>query len=133
METPPKKKKTGKQTGTKIGTRRKCEGYHVSSHRIHVTTESAGGERVVSTTQEIWEVTRVSEEEVDTTEGEGVDFLTDLLELAGCPQVNDEEGYRNYEKRGISEKRGIETTFLRITNTSNWFLTDHVLKQKVQD
>ena len=27
----------------------------------------------------------------ETTEGEGVDFLTELLELVGYPQVNDDE------------------------------------------
>ena len=41
--------------------------------------------------REIWKVTHVSEEEVDTTEGEGVDFLDELLEMSGWPQVNDEE------------------------------------------
>ncbi len=30
---------------------------------------------------EIWEVTHVSEEELETTEDEGVDFLPELLEL----------------------------------------------------
>ena len=33
--------------------------------------------------REIWEVTRVSEEEVDKTEGECVDFLSELLEVTG--------------------------------------------------
>ena len=32
---------------------------------------------------EIWEVTHVSEQELETTEGEGVDFLAELLELVG--------------------------------------------------
>jgi hypothetical protein len=41
--------------------------------------------------KEIWEVTHVSEEELETTEGEGVDFLTELLEVVGWPQVNDEK------------------------------------------
>jgi hypothetical protein len=41
--------------------------------------------------REIWEVTHVSEEDLETTEGEGVDFLTELLDLEGCPQVNDEQ------------------------------------------
>ena len=41
--------------------------------------------------REIWKVTHVSEEEVDTTEGEGVDFLDELLEMPGWTQVNDEE------------------------------------------
>jgi hypothetical protein len=33
--------------------------------------------------REIWRVTHVSVEEVDTTEGEGVDFLDELLEMVG--------------------------------------------------
>ena len=33
--------------------------------------------------REIWEVTHVSEQELETTEGEGVDFLAELLELVG--------------------------------------------------
>ena len=37
------------------------------------------------------EVTHVSEQDLETTEGEGVDFLAELLEPAGWPQVNDEE------------------------------------------
>ena len=38
----------------------------------------------------IWEVTHVSEEELETTEGEGVvDFLTDFLEMEGWTQVKD--------------------------------------------
>ena len=41
--------------------------------------------------REVWEVTHVREEDVETTEGEGVDFLAELLELAGWTQVNDEE------------------------------------------
>ncbi len=41
--------------------------------------------------REIWEVTHVSEEELETTEGEGVDFLPELLELTWWPQVNDKE------------------------------------------
>ncbi len=51
-----------------------------------VTTETAGGERVVP-----WEVTHVREEDLETTEREGVDFLAELLELVGWAQVNDEE------------------------------------------
>ncbi len=30
-------------------------------------------------------------QDLETTEGEGVDFLTELLDLAGWTQVNDEE------------------------------------------
>jgi hypothetical protein len=41
--------------------------------------------------REVWELTHVREEDVETTEGEGVDFLTELLDLEGCPQVNDEQ------------------------------------------
>jgi hypothetical protein len=33
--------------------------------------------------REIWEVTHVCEEDLETTEGEGVDFLSELLELVG--------------------------------------------------
>jgi hypothetical protein len=35
--------------------------------------------------------TRVCEDDLESTEGEGVDFLTELLELEECPQFNDEE------------------------------------------
>ena len=41
--------------------------------------------------REIWEVTHVSEKDLETSEGEGVDFLTELLELVGWSQVNDKE------------------------------------------
>ena len=41
--------------------------------------------------REVWEVTHVREEDVETTEGEGVDFLAELLELEGWGQVDDEE------------------------------------------
>ncbi len=41
--------------------------------------------------REVWEVTHVREEDVETTEGEGVDFLSELLEVAGWGQVDDEE------------------------------------------
>jgi hypothetical protein len=58
--------------------------------------ESVDGEDMVDVEgfqdeREIWEVTHVREEDLETTEGEGVDFLAQLLELAGCQQVNDEE------------------------------------------
>ncbi len=42
------------------------------------------------TDREIWEVTHVSEEDFETTDREGVDFLSELLELAGWP-LKDEE------------------------------------------
>ena len=41
--------------------------------------------------REIWKVTHVSEEDFETTDREGVDFLSDLLEMVGWTQVNDEE------------------------------------------
>ena len=41
--------------------------------------------------REILEVTHVCEEDLETTEREGVDFLDELLELVGWSQVNDEE------------------------------------------
>jgi hypothetical protein len=41
--------------------------------------------------REIWEVTNVCEEDLETTEGEDVDFLGELLELVWWTQVNDEE------------------------------------------
>jgi hypothetical protein len=39
--------------------------------------------------REIWEVTHVSLQELETTESEVVDFLSEPLELAGWSQVND--------------------------------------------
>jgi hypothetical protein len=39
--------------------------------------------------REVWEVTHVCEEDVETSEG--VDFLCELLELVGWGQVDDEE------------------------------------------
>ena len=41
--------------------------------------------------RDIWEVPHVSEEDLETTEREGVDFLDELLDLTGWSQVNDEE------------------------------------------
>ena len=41
--------------------------------------------------REVWEVTHVCEKELETTEGEGVDLLAELLELEGWSQVNDDE------------------------------------------
>ena len=42
------------------------------------------------------EVTHGREEDLETTEGEGVDILAELLELVEWPQVNDEETERSY-------------------------------------
>ncbi len=41
--------------------------------------------------REIWEVTHVSEQDLETTEGEGVDLLDKHLDLVGWSQVNDKE------------------------------------------
>ena len=41
--------------------------------------------------REVWEVTHVREEDVETTEGEGVDFLGELLDLSGWTLVDDDE------------------------------------------
>ncbi len=41
--------------------------------------------------REIREVTHVWEEDVETTEGEGVDFLSELLDLSGWTLVDDDE------------------------------------------
>ena len=58
--------------------------------------ESGDGEGMVDDDcfpddREVWEVTRVREEDVETTEGEGVDFLAELLELSGWTLVDDDE------------------------------------------
>ena len=58
--------------------------------------ESGDGEGMVDDDcfpddREVWEVTHVRGEDVETTEGEGVDFLAELLELVGWGQVDDEE------------------------------------------
>ena len=41
--------------------------------------------------RDIWKVTHVTKQELETTEGEGVDLLDELLELVGWTQVNDDE------------------------------------------
>ncbi len=41
--------------------------------------------------REVWEVKHVREEDVETTEGEGVDFLPEILELSGWTLVDDDE------------------------------------------
>ena len=48
--------------------------------------------------REIWQTTHVSEEELETTEGERVDTLApswQLLELVGWSEVNDKETEKN--------------------------------------
>ena len=54
-------------------------------NEIHSIVEDDPGEEddMDEDEREIWEDTHVSEEEVDTTEGEGVDFLDELLEMVG--------------------------------------------------
>ena len=46
--------------------------------------------------REVWEVTHVCEEDLETAEGEGVDFLAELLELVGWGQVDDEETEKDF-------------------------------------
>jgi hypothetical protein len=41
--------------------------------------------------REVWEGTHVCEEDVETTEGEGVDFLCELLDLSGWTLLDEEE------------------------------------------
>jgi hypothetical protein len=45
--------------------------------------------------KDVWEVTHVCEKDLETTEGEGVDFLDELLDLTGWSQVDDEETQRD--------------------------------------
>ena len=45
--------------------------------------------------RQIWEVAHVSEEELETTEGEGVDLLTQFLEMVGWSEVNDNESEKD--------------------------------------
>ena len=51
--------------------------------------EGSQGER------EIWEVTHVSDQKFQTTEGEDVDFPVELLDLVGLTQVKDNETEKN--------------------------------------
>jgi len=41
--------------------------------------------------REIWDLTHVSEEELESTEGQGLDLLAELLDLTGWSQVNDKD------------------------------------------
>jgi hypothetical protein len=56
-----------------------------------VDEEDMVDDESVEDEREIWEVVNVSEKDLEGTEGEGVDFLADLLELVGWSQVNDKE------------------------------------------
>jgi hypothetical protein len=65
-----------------------------------VQDESVDGEDMVDDDgfqddRDVREVTHVCEEDLETTEGEGVDFLDELLELTGWSQVDDEETQRD--------------------------------------
>ncbi len=62
----------------------------------HESLELGDGEGMVDDDcfpddREVWEVTHVREEDVETTEGEGVDFLGELLDLSGWTLVDDDE------------------------------------------
>ena len=56
-----------------------------------VDEEDLEDDEGVQDDREIWEVTHVSEKDLETTEGEGVDLLAELLELEGWPHVDDKE------------------------------------------
>ena len=58
---------------------------------VNVDEEDMVDDEGVEEEREIWEVTHVSEKDLETTEGKGVDFLAELLELEGWSQVNDKE------------------------------------------
>ena len=45
---------------------------------------------------ELWEVTHVSDQELEATEDESVDFLVELLCPMGWPQVNDNETEKDF-------------------------------------
>ena len=60
-----------------------------------VDEEDLEDDEVVQDERVIWEVTHVSDQELETTEGEGVDLLTEILELVGWSQVNDNESERD--------------------------------------
>jgi hypothetical protein len=63
--------------------------------------ESVNGEGMVDDDgfpddRQLWEVTHVREEDLETTEGEGVDFPAELLELSGWTVVDDEETEKDF-------------------------------------
>ena len=78
-------------------TRQEEEDRRVRQEVSNITQdESVDGEGMVDDDgfpddREVWEVTHVREEDVETTEGEGVDFLAELLELSGWTLVDDYE------------------------------------------
>jgi hypothetical protein len=62
--------------------------------------ESGDGEGMVDDDcflddSEVWEGTHVREEDVETTEGEGVDFLCELLDLSGWTLLDDEDSEKD--------------------------------------
>jgi hypothetical protein len=63
-----------------------------------VDEEDMSDDEGVQDEREIWQTTHVSEEELETTEGERVDMLApswQLLELVGWSEVNDKETEKN--------------------------------------
>ena len=63
--------------------------------------ESVNGEGMVDDDgfpddRQLWEVTHVREEDLETTEGDGVDFPAELLELSGWTVVDDEETEKDF-------------------------------------
>ncbi len=56
-----------------------------------VEEEHIDDDEGVKIERKIWEVTHMSLQELETTKGEVVDFLTELLEIVGWSQVDDKE------------------------------------------
>ena len=69
--------------------------------------------------------THVCEEDLETTEGEGVDLLSQLLELVGWPQVNDKETEKDLSLLLFDKLGSTWTVFCLYT------LSTRTLKQKV--
>ena len=53
--------------------------------------EEGKGDEGDTDEREIWEVTHITEEDWETTEGEDVDLLVKLLEMVGWSDVNDKD------------------------------------------
>ncbi len=62
--------------------------------------------------REIWEVTHVREEDLETTEGEGVDFLTELLDLVGCPIL--------FSTRSVLSINILEPCHQQVNSSTRW-------------
>ncbi len=56
-----------------------------------VEEEDREDDEGVQDEREIWEVTHVSQQDLEMTEGEGLDLLAQLLELVGWSQINNNE------------------------------------------